>query len=229
MLTSTIWISSDTSDFVNEIFRAIETGSYKPGYIPTQTQPFPAASISSQKPSLSTQPDQDSRKRSYNEAGLGGPDPNSRYASRGDRQVKQMRGRGGRGGRGNGYPQGNGYNSYAQSGSPSVGMPPGFQAMPTLPGMPQFDPNDPMSAIIAMQAMGMPLPGMEGMLPQQMDVQTSPGSNRIVTKGVCRDYVNKGFCTRGNACPYKHVNPVVVPGQNEGMAQFSSTKDVLAK
>ena len=89
--------------------------------------------------------------------------------------------------------------------------------MPTLPGMPQFDPSDPMSAILAMQAMGMPpLPGMEGLLSQQMDNRTIPGSNQKVGKGVCRDYMNKGYCTRGDACPYQHSNPMVVPGQQDG-------------
>ena len=208
---------------MNEIFQAIETGSYKPGYVP---RPLLAANVPPQ-PGFSAQqkqPSQESRKRSYNDAGLGGPDPNSHYTSRGDRQMKQMRGRGGHGGRGNGFvsragglAQSNGYNPRAHSGSPPGGVPQGFPTMPNLPGMPQFDPNDPMSAIMAMQAMGMPsLPGMEGLLPQQIDVQTPPGLNQKGGKGVCRDYVNKGYCTRGNACPYQHSNPVIVPGQQDG-------------
>lgn len=132
--------------------------------------------------------------------------------------MKQMRGRGSRGGRGNGFDlqrggfqQGKGYN-----GQPT-GNPNGFPALPNLSDMPQFDPNDPMAAILAMQAMGMPpLPGMEGLLPQQTGAQRPLGFNQNKGKGVCRDFVNKGYCTRGDACPYQHTNPVIMPGQQDG-------------
>ena len=138
--------------------------------------------------------------------------------------MKQMRGRGGRGGRGNGFnaqlggsQQGGGYMG------PSPEMLMGFPALPDLSNMPQFDPNDPMAAIMAMQAMGLPpLPGMEGLLPQQTGAQRSSGYKSKEGKGVCRDYVNKGFCTRGDACPYQHTNPVIMPGQEDGEIPFGS-------
>ena len=128
--------------------------------------------------------------------------------------MKKMRGRGGRGGRGNGFDSRGGFE---QTNGQPAGMLKGFPAMPNMPGMPQFDPNDPMGAIMAMQAMGLPpLPGMDGLLPQQIGAPRSPGFNQNGGKGICRDYVNKGYCTRGDSCPYQHANPVVMPRQSDG-------------
>ena len=211
----------DTIDFVNEIFQSLQNGSYKPGYIPPSNHQVQTTALPAPRAGPMRQPSQTTRefqKRSYDDAGLDGPNPNSHYAPRGNRQMKQMRGRGGRGGRGSsfdssrgGLQQSNGY-----MGRPGE-MPNGFPAMPNLSDMPQFDPNDPMAAIMAMQAMGLPpLPGMEGLFPQHMGVQTAPGLKPNEGKGVCRDFVNKGFCTRGDACPYQHINPVVMPGQEDG-------------
>ena len=53
------------------------------------------------------------------------------------------------------------------------------------PGFPMFDPNDPIAAMMAMQAFmqtfGMPAIGQR-----------------------CREYDTKGFCARGVACPFQH-------------------------
>lgn len=225
----------DTSDFVNEVFKTLETKSYKPGYVSAPSYPGSAANPLPPRLDISIhqkQQPQESRKRTYNDTGLGGPDPNSQYGPRGERQFKQARGRGGRGVRGNHFDsrrggsfQGNGFQPPVYSGSPSTGLPQGFPPMPNIPGMPQFDPNDPMGAIIAMQAMGMPpLPGMEGLLPQQNNGSSSPSSHRKGGKGICRDYVNKGYCTRGDACSFQHTNPVVMPGQQEGQSSRNISK-----
>jgi len=97
---------------------------------------------------------------------------------------------------------------------------PNLSHTPTPPaGFPQFDPNNPMAAVMAMQAL------MGGMMPQQpsgFGQAQSPQGWRdappLKKRGErCRDYDNKGFCVRGSACPYEHGNDhLVIPAQSEG-------------
>ena len=167
-----------------------------------------------------------SRKRSYNDRQdeRGGHDP---HYGRGDRQIKQMRRGGDRTGLYNGRPDRNVQPPANLPGLPLPAMP-GFPAPPTPPpGLP-FDPNDPLGTILAMQAMGFPpMPDMPP-LPQagslvgtqQQGRQVSPrgqsfGKNKINAR--CRDYDTKGFCTRGNACPFDHgTNHITVLPQGGG-------------
>lgn len=178
------------------------------------------------------------RKRSYNDR-LGDGDGNDLQYGRNDRSMKQMR-RGGRGGRGDGtrgdYSGGRGGRTGGalEHFAPPHGIPglaqspplpfPGMDAPP--PGFP-FDPNDPMGAFMAMQAMGFPpLQGMptfpQGATStglQQLGDQLSPGGEALRARkpGIrCRDYDTKGFCARGSSCPYEHgMDHIVVPGQQE--------------
>lgn len=83
-----------------------------------------------------------------------------------------------------------------------------FPPPPTPPpGMPAWDPDNPFASVVAMSAaMGLLPPGFE--LPQYMQ-PARPAE-------LCRDYHNKGFCTRGAQCPYDHgLNPHVVPPEDE--------------
>ena len=92
-----------------------------------------------------------------------------------------------------------------------------------------FAPNDAMAAVMAMQAMGLPLlPGMQGASSPPNGRRDSgglsfpqlsgTGKNRIDAR--CRDYDTKGFCLRGIACPFNHGdNSVVVPGQSQGIGK----------
>ncbi len=187
-----------------------------------------------------------SRKRSYNDRDgnefENGQDPHYGRNAGGDRALKQMRRGGSRGGRPEhgggrqGLPglQNGGMASLPRlqhSPAPFPGMP------PPLPGFPPLDPNDPMSAIMAMQAMGFPpLPGMPP-FPQagsptgfgpgtsstpfaQPRGQRRPGADVPQSQKIherCRDYDQKGFCALGSTCPYEHGNDhIVVPGQNDG-------------
>lgn len=93
--------------------------------------------------------------------------------------------------------------------------------MPMPPPGLSFDPNDPMSTILAMQAMGMPqMPGVPSLAHAgspnghpQFGVQTPPTLVRPRRKERCRDYDTRGICTRGGACPYEHDSDrVIVPG-----------------
>ena len=135
--------------------------------------------------------------------------------------MKHLR-RGGlnNGGRGNFHIQGRDFASQQSApGNPSSGP-------MSFGGVPSFDPNDPVAAMIAMQALGMPLPPLPGagsptsFGPRGM--QSKPmgsGKNRIDAR--CRDYDTKGFCLRGIACPFNHGdNQVVVPGQSEGRSSI---------
>lgn len=176
---------------------------------------------------------QQSRKRSYNDRQEEGKGADAHY-NRGDRQMKQPRVGGARGGRGDivggrgsrlGRPQ-------QSSGLPGIPSPAamGFPGLLTPPpGMP-FDPNDPVAAMLAMQqVMGFPpLPGMP--LPPQAGSPTGfppfPGQNSPASSAPpkqkiharCRDYDTKGFCARGNACPFEHgTDLIVAPGQQEGI------------
>ncbi|KAL3418266.1 RNA recognition domain-containing protein [Phlyctema vagabunda] len=197
------FLKEDSSVFVQNVFDAIQYKSYLPGAPAPQHAPAAAtAMFGSQPPGAPTGP-QGSRKRSFNERGDG--DAQERGFQQGatdPRAFKQPR-RGGVMGRGgyNDYGVGRGgYGGRPQSmnvqGGAQQGGYPNIPAMPSPPpGMPPLDPNNPMAAIMAMQAMGFPVPGFPP--------ATSPPP---VKKQRCRDYDTKGFCARGNTCMFEHGN-----------------------
>jgi RNA-binding protein 26 len=177
-------------------------------------------------------PQNGSRKRSWNERGEGdaqdrnymqGGDPNGRL-------YKQPRrgGPGGMMGRG-GFeyysPAANGRGGFQGrpppmnlQGMPQQGFPnvPGMPSPP--PGMPPFDPNNPMGAILAMQAMGFPVSGMPT-FPQATSPGNKgpPGPATQPKKQRCRDYDLKGFCALGNTCMFEHgQDSIYVPPRNKG-------------
>ena len=93
----------------------------------------------------------------------------------------------------------------------------GFPPAAGLPnnGLP-FDPADPMAAIMAMQALGLPLPPLTGAgAPPGFNggMPSSGGKTKIDAR--CRDYDTKGICERGLACPFNHGDNqvIVMPGQ----------------
>lgn len=61
----------------------------------------------------------------------------------------------------------------------------------------QFDPNNPMEAFMRMQAMGMSFPAMP-------DYSGNVSVQRHRKRARCRDFDNKGFCSRGSSCAYDH-------------------------
>ncbi len=200
------------------------------------------------------------RKRSFNDQD-GGDEQNLRFGPHAgsERAFKQprrgvMRGgrfdgppnRGGRPG-GNTRPNGPPYGQDVSPGNvPGPSQPPGM-AFPSIPPSNSpfpFDPNDPMAAMLAMQAMGFPpLPVMPGGLPVPNpfapgilgpDPATASlsGANGQPAKNPgqrCNDYDEKGFCALGGNCPYDHgMDHIVVPGQGEGglsmCHQFACTR-----
>lgn len=165
-----------------------------------------------------------SRKRPYNDRSEDG----GNGEMQGDRHMKQMRRGNGRNGRADAVGIRNGRGGFHPSGSPAAAQATAlsFANLPISPPVLPFDPNDPLAAMMAMQAMA--LPGFAGMppLPQAMSptgfgqfgVQPPqlPGiMNNHQMKARCRDYDNKGYCTRGNSCPFEHgTDLMIVPGQD---------------
>jgi len=218
---------------------AIHTRSYKPGYVPSQTSPLASPAFAAPSGPVGAYPHMgagggypegipQSRKRSYNDR-MEDESASDPHYGRSERQIKQVR-RGGRGSeRGGPYGRPGSRGGSHISGSPPGQLPQhplGFPRMPLPPpGLP-FDPNDPMMAMMTLQAMGLPpLPGMPSVPPVPLPSgygsygeQHSPGSdlpmkNKISAR--CRDYDTKGFCARGNLCPFEHGNDhMVVPGQD---------------
>ncbi|KAL9017258.1 MAG: hypothetical protein Q9185_005423 [Variospora sp. 1 TL-2023] len=229
------FLQEKAEKFVDETFLALRNKSYKPGYVPpsnaiqthaiaTPTTATAAPSGPRYPPELSagrhqsvgaTEP---SRKRSFNEHHNDSGYSDSQYA-KGDRQAKHLRRGGGRGGRYDGHstrpPQGP---SGSPHNVPSSGQFP-------FPGMsqPPTDPSDPLMAMM-LQAMGMPLPPNVAQPTAHSPPAYSPpgpgptafdAARRNGPRGRCSDYDTKGFCVRGNTCPFEHGNDhMVAPGQD---------------
>ncbi|TGZ77082.1 hypothetical protein EX30DRAFT_398842 [Ascodesmis nigricans] len=185
------------------------------------------------------------RKRSYYDRDAGGfnDDPanlngSSRGGRDGGRGAKMPR-RGASSGR---WARG-GYegdtNSRTQSSptnasvSPTVPMvPPAPFPLQPAPVMPWFPPNpdDPMAAFMAAQVAAAAAAGW-GSFPGGPNVPGSAGVKRPAKKigQRCKDYDEKGFCMKGDMCPYEHgTNPIVVPGQKkEDDAEYDPNNSAL--
>jgi RNA-binding protein 26 len=212
----------DTVRFVGELFDAIHSKSYVPGYVlPPVEQTSPILSIPTGAANAFTPSGPrnnnfptgfQNRKRNYNEVQEMQAVHDLHYGH-GDRHTKHVR-RGGLGyGRGN-HSTGNG-GFDPQNSLPAIFSGNGVNMTgPSTSSLP-FNPNDAMAAVMAMQAMGIQLPtDISGA--QNNDGQIiGPGKNRIDAR--CKDYDTKGYCLRGIACPFNHGgNSVVVPGQSQG-------------
>lgn len=139
------------------------------------------------------------------------------------RSFKQLRrgGNMGRGARFDGYGNGRGARpTQPPRMNPSSMPPPNFPSLPQMPnppsGMPPLDPNNPMAALLTMQAMGFPIPGMPAFSPSGSPVgQPSPLAPRFspaMQPQRCQDYDTKGFCARGNTCAFEHgTDSIYVP------------------
>ena len=225
---------------MDEVFLAIHTKSYIPGYVPSPVSTLPEPSFTAPLGSNGAYGAlgarggegyhdgfQQSRKRSYNDlqGGRGGHDA---HYGKGDRQTKQMRRGHMYNGRSSAFP-------VRMDFQPPGGLP-GLPSTPVQsvsqitqppagPGMP-FDLNDPVAVMLTMQALGFSgIPTMSQSppaIPQSRDPNwqnssSPPVKNRI--KARCRDYDTKGFCARGNSCPFDHgENHIVVPAQQEGVS-----------
>ena len=209
---------------MRDVFDAIRFKSYLPGFVPPRRPSISFAPPSG--PSASSYgnlgmgaplgPQNGSRKRSYHERGDGDSQDRG-FQTPGDlhgRLYKQSR-RGGPGmGRGvETFSSNTGRGGYVAGRPPPMdnqAMPsqgfPGMPGMPSPPpGMPPFDPNNPMAALLAMQAMGFPVPGLAPFPAQNSPMgRGSPGNPMPPKRPRCKDYDIKGFCAKGNTCPFEH-------------------------
>ncbi|EME47108.1 hypothetical protein DOTSEDRAFT_50585 [Dothistroma septosporum NZE10] len=183
------FLGDRSESVVDAVFDAIRTKAYDPSN----------AQVKAPEPQLN-QP----RKRGYND--WDHDDSQVSYQTF-DRPTKQAR-RGGRGGRQQ-YGGGPAWQQQQQQ-SQQQGFPP----MPALPpGMPQLDMDDPFGSLMAMsQAMGLPIPDMSRFAGAALNGNGFGGGSAQR----CRDYDNKGYCSRGAQCPYEHGdNALVVRGNDE--------------
>ncbi len=237
--------------FVSDVFDAIKYKSYLPGAPPPPPRSSIPANPLAVLPAAPSAPyygagtdisgaprgpQNGSRKRSYNDRGDNDAQDGGDYQFGGDtngRSFKQPRRGGsmGRGGRFDSYGNGTGGRPNQPTHMNLPPMPP--QAFPNLPpmptpplGMPPLDPNNPMAALLAMQAMGMPFPGMppyqQAGSPVAQAGSPRSGFPPSVKRQRCRDYDTKGFCARGNTCIYEHGTDsiFVPPNAMDGMYKF---------
>ena len=88
--------------------------------------------------------------------------------------------------------------------------------------------EDSLAMMQTLQAMGLPPlpfpPPSSGSPPPFSSYGGHGSQNGALGKHVidarCRDYDTKGFCTRGNTCPFQHGNEVVVPDQGTAGSAF---------
>ena len=240
------FLKDHTAQFVDEVFFAARNKTYLPSYKPPQ-QPIPPSAPASLDPptgpavaagnsrshgdfnSIRSDP---SRKRGYLDRDApNGQDPHYGRGMGGDRGTKQLR----RGGRVGNHTPGRGGRPMEINLGPHLQVP-NIPQMPTPPaGFPPLDPNNPLAAIMTMQALGMPpLPSNMPQLPhagsptyfQQHSPsfprpasQGSSPSNGLPTKKLrqrCSDYDTRGYCAMGSQCPYEHgQDHIVVAGQQQ--------------
>jgi RNA-binding protein 26 len=223
------FLKEDSSIFVQDVFDAIHYKSYLPGApqpprrgslppLAPPTGPSAPSYGNLGMPGAPMGPQNGSRKRSYNDRGDGDVQDRGLYGDPNGRAFKQPRrgGIAGNTGRGN-FDSSNGRGGFQGRPSPISMSPQGFPNIPGMPspppGMPPIDPNNPMATILAMQAMGFPVPGMLGLPPVSSPGHGAPTQTR---KQRCRDYDEKGFCARGNTCMFEHGQDsiYVPPGSN---------------
>ncbi|KHJ35528.1 putative rrm domain protein [Erysiphe necator] len=115
---------------------------------------------------------------------------------------------------------------YNQNLQPYMGLPnilsqySGIQeSMPnSSPKVPTFDPIDPVTAMIAMQALTFPIPGTNPF--GQIGFTAHNDPNMSLNKQRCRDYDVKGFCARGITCKFEHgENPLWNPSQSQILSE----------
>ncbi|OAA62341.1 CCCH zinc finger and RRM domain protein [Cordyceps fumosorosea ARSEF 2679] len=168
------FLTEDPKTFLDDVFQAIAHKSYMPGAPPAPK--LSSASESNKSPVNLPPKPANSRKRGFDDSGEAHDysDP-QQY---GERAYKQPR----RGGRHN-----DGFSGYTSpmdmNGVPPFGNPP--------------PPTNPMEAIMALQAMGLSFPTMP-------DFAGHGQGSRQRKRRRCRDFDNKGFCSRGSACVYDH-------------------------
>ncbi|KAF8544958.1 hypothetical protein BDD12DRAFT_377500 [Trichophaea hybrida] len=236
------FLREHTMQFVDDVFTALArkafrsvnstlTGGGLSVHIPTrQDTPPPMPSATSASPPGSVRRDRSaghrSAKRSYFDRDE--PDEDDRYKPLNGRDRKMPRRGAGRwGARGGQQPQ-LGMPVPTVPGQLPATLPFGMPPMPPVgtfpPWMPPPNPNDPMAAFLAAQAAaawGFPTGGSDGKLDGEKKIVKKVGER-------CKDYDEKGFCMKGDMCPYEHgIDHIVVPGQESKSEEYDPHDSML--
>lgn len=171
MPTEKLISNADPTKFLDDVFQAIAYRSYAPGAPPASRAPN-ANATSSGTSALADESTKRKREDDDRDERMN-EDRARMFHGNNNRPTKQPR-RGGRPGAPRAYgPQ----------------------------GMPNFDPNNPIEALLQMQqAMAMQFPAMAEYMAQS---QANPRQRR---RGRCRDFDTKGYCSRGSTCMFDHGN-----------------------
>ncbi|GJN67072.1 hypothetical protein PLIIFM63780_004544 [Purpureocillium lilacinum] len=194
------FLTEDSKAFLDDVFEALKYRSYLPG----AAQPPKPAPTSAPQPSQLPQLANSNASAQAGSRKRGHDDEADHFehgqASGGQRAFKQAR----RGGR-------------READDARAGP---FSMIPME--IPQFDPNNPMEALMQMQAMGMAFPPMQGYAQPGYGGRNQRGQPR--KRGRCRDFDNKGFCARGNTCMYDHGDEsVFVAPSGPGNEEYDPT------
>ncbi|KAG5915683.1 hypothetical protein E4U42_007934 [Claviceps africana] len=206
------FLREDPKQFLDDLFQAITYRSYIPG------APLPPPTMTPYAPTVAATIAEDSKKRTFDDTVA--PNEYETYMTYGGRAAKQAR-RGRRGGYaderlgyGYGYGHGHGHGhghgqvqSQVHGQTPAQQYPMGFM-------MPAFDPNNPMDALMSMQAMGMAFPVM-GETSGWYGAGARGGRGGGSQRRRCRDFDAKGYCSRGSTCIFDHRGAEETPNPNE--------------
>lgn len=241
------FLKEHTVQFVDDVFVALATKAFRSVnstltgglsvHIPSRSDSPPMRDVSMSPREAPA--GRRTHKRSYYDRDDTNYDDDSKYRSAysrdrdRDRGAKMPR-------RGGGMPRGSwtgrgglDIGSGRGAAPPMIGAPaptaPGQPPVAALCGMPPIppwmppNPNDPMAAFLAAQAAaawGFP-PGAGVKLVDQKKVVKKVGER-------CKDYDEKGFCMKGDMCPYEHgVDPIVVPGQESKAEEYDPNNSML--
>ncbi|KAG6004421.1 hypothetical protein E4U21_001089 [Claviceps maximensis] len=213
------FLTEDSKQFLDDVFQAITYRSYMPGALPPP--PPPPLQNTSLEPTAAATYLEASKKRSFDEIG---PQVDYRDHVAQGRAAKQAR-RGRRGGR---TDDRLGAYGQAQSQPQIHGQVPG-QQYPMGFMMPAFDPNNPMDALMSMQAMGIAFPAMgdasawyggTGAAAAAAATAATAAAARGGRGGGskrrrCRDFDAKGYCSRGSTCNFDHGGAAEAFNQEE--------------
>ncbi|PHH66800.1 hypothetical protein CDD81_5932 [Ophiocordyceps australis] len=179
------FLDEDPKAFLDDVFEAIKNKAYLPAQ-----RPPPESAPSHQLPPTLAQPGAVvTKKRAFDDQ-ADGPGPVQQGGPQPPRSNKQAR----RGGR---RPVDDVANLHAGRAAINLPLPP-----QPPPGMPPFDPSNPMDTIMQLQAMGIPFPAFPTFPQPSFDARTP--RNQARKRGRCRDYDTKGYCSRGSTCMYDH-------------------------
>ncbi|KAM0455672.1 hypothetical protein ACHAPV_007750 [Trichoderma viride] len=203
------FLTEDPKTFLDDVFQAIEYKLYRPGApqfpnasaIDAAARPLPSAhGVQSSAPHHAG-----SRKRGFHDDG---EYDGSASHSRGHKQPRR------------------GSNHGRMDDSMMGGQQGSYVSVDAMPGMTHFDPKSALEAIMQMQAMGIPYPGMTEFMAQMP--HGGGGRNSQRRRGRCRDFDTKGYCSRGNQCMYDHGNTsIYVPNMLSQIEEYDPNNAVM--